>query len=84
MFTIINSDEILVLDDGHVVEHGTPADLLAANGEFAALVASAHDGALYDQISQKSDSPAPTNATITTTRIGPSPAISPMISSSVF
>ena len=70
MFSFFSfSDEILVLDDGHVVEHGSPSELLAQNGEFAALVASAHDDALYDQIAQGGDTPAPSvnDSTTTTT-----------------
>jgi ATP-binding cassette, subfamily B, bacterial len=36
--TVGIADRVLVLDDGHVVEDGTPAALLAANdGEYAAL-----------------------------------------------
>lgn len=51
MYVFFNSDEILVLDDGHVVEHGPPAELMSANGVFADLVASAHDDVLVDQMS---------------------------------
>ena len=37
--TILDSDSILVLDDGHVAEYGSPAELLAKeNGLFASLV----------------------------------------------
>ena len=53
LHTVMASVEILVLDDGRVVEHGAPADLLAAGGAFAALVASSHDGALYDHLAQQ-------------------------------
>ena len=36
--TIRDADEILVFDDGHIVERGSFAELLAAGGSFAALV----------------------------------------------
>jgi len=36
--TIRDADEILVFDDGHIVERGNFQDLLAAQGNFAALV----------------------------------------------
>jgi len=36
--TIRDADEILVFDDGHIVERGSFAQLLAAGGSFAALV----------------------------------------------
>jgi ABC-type multidrug transport system fused ATPase/permease subunit len=35
--TVTNVDQILVLDDGTVVEHGTHGELLAADGRYAAL-----------------------------------------------
>jgi ABC-type multidrug transport system fused ATPase/permease subunit len=35
--TITNADEILVLADGAVTEHGTHTELLAAHGRYAAL-----------------------------------------------
>ena len=37
MATVRNADQIAVLSDGHVVEHGTHADLLAQGGRYAAL-----------------------------------------------
>ena len=35
--TIVDSDLILVLDHGHIVEQGTHESLLKANGAYAAL-----------------------------------------------
>jgi len=37
--TVREADEILVFDEGRIVERGRYADLLAANGRFAALIA---------------------------------------------
>ncbi|MGX7825510.1 ABC transporter ATP-binding protein [Actinokineospora sp. 24-640] len=35
--TVLIADRVLVIDDGRVVEDGTPADLIADSGRFAAL-----------------------------------------------
>jgi ATP-binding cassette, subfamily B, bacterial len=35
--SVLDADQVAVVEDGHVVEHGTPADLLAARGRFAEL-----------------------------------------------
>ena len=35
--TVIDADEILVLDHGEIVERGRHADLVARNGHYAAM-----------------------------------------------
>ena len=35
--TVVDADEILVLDGGHIVERGRHADLLARDGQYAAM-----------------------------------------------
>ena len=35
--TVENADRIIVMDDGQIIETGTHADLLAADGQYAAL-----------------------------------------------
>jgi ATP-binding cassette subfamily B protein len=35
--TVMNADEIIVLDAGHIVERGKHAALLAANGLYAQM-----------------------------------------------
>jgi ABC-type multidrug transport system fused ATPase/permease subunit len=36
--TVIDSDQLVVLDGGRVVEQGRPAELVSAGGYFARLV----------------------------------------------
>ncbi|CCH32394.1 ABC transporter ATP-binding protein [Actinosynnema sp. NPDC047251] len=38
--TVADADTVVVLDNGSIVEQGRPADLLAANGKFAAFLKS--------------------------------------------
>ncbi|MBQ6651226.1 MAG: ATP-binding cassette domain-containing protein [Atopobiaceae bacterium] len=38
MRTVMGADKVVVLDDGRVVEQGTPVELLEAGGEFARMV----------------------------------------------
>ena len=41
--SIMDYDLILVMDKGQVAEYGTPRELIAKRGEFAALVAAHHE-----------------------------------------
>lgn len=45
MRTVENADKVVVLRDGRVAEQGSPAELLAADGEFARMVALQRQGA---------------------------------------
>lgn len=38
MRTVMGADKVVVLDGGHVVEQGSPTELLAADGSFARMV----------------------------------------------
>jgi ATP-binding cassette subfamily B protein len=38
MRTVMGADKVVVIEDGHVVEQGRPAELLAAGGPFARMV----------------------------------------------
>ncbi len=44
MRTVENADKVVVLRDGVVAEQGEPAELLAAGGEFARMVALQREG----------------------------------------
>ena len=41
--TIANADKVVVLDEGRVVEMGSPSELLAAGGAYARMAAAARD-----------------------------------------
>lgn len=45
--TVVNADEILVMDAGRIVERGRHADLLARRGVYARLFANQQDELLY-------------------------------------
>lgn len=47
MRTVENADKIVVLKDGRVAEQGTPAELLAAGGEFAHMVELQNEAAAW-------------------------------------
>lgn len=47
MRTVENADKIVVLKDGVVAEQGSPAELIAADGEFARMVALQKDAAAW-------------------------------------
>lgn len=45
MRTVMGADKVVVLEEGRVIEQGTPAELLAANGRFARMAALQTDSA---------------------------------------
>ena len=47
--TVIDADEIIVLDNGRIAERGHHAALLAQNGLYAAMWASQRDAALAEE-----------------------------------
>ncbi|MCE6996413.1 ABC transporter ATP-binding protein/permease [Saccharothrix sp. S26] len=47
--TIAAADTVVVLEDGSIAEHGTPTELLARNGKFAALWHSHRSAATADR-----------------------------------
>ena len=59
--SVMTCDEILVLDEGRLVERGDHASLLAANGAYAELMAAqtADDPAIDATISAADEAPAP-------------------------
>jgi ATP-binding cassette subfamily B protein len=55
--TILAADKILVLDQGHIVEEGTHADLLAAGGLYAKLFETQFSGKPAPDLSPTGDAP---------------------------
>ena len=47
--TVIDADEIIVLDKGRIVERGRHADLLAMEGQYAAMWARQQEAASYQE-----------------------------------
>ncbi|MDG3014353.1 ABC transporter ATP-binding protein/permease [Corynebacteriales bacterium D3-21] len=47
--TIRDADTIIVMENGHIVEHGNHVDLLAARGAYHRLYMSQFEGALVDE-----------------------------------
>ena len=45
MRTVMGADKVVVLDGGHVVEQGSPSELLASDGAFARMVALQNESA---------------------------------------
>ena len=48
--TLLDTDRILVFDDGRIVETGSYSDLIQTNGIFAELVRSAHGGLIDEPV----------------------------------
>ncbi len=46
--TVVDADEIIVLDKGQIVERGTHRDLLVARGRYAAMWSKQQEAALYE------------------------------------
>jgi ATP-binding cassette subfamily B protein len=53
LHTIVHADEILVLDQGRVVERGRQSDLIAANGLFARMWAAQEEARTYRHTSEE-------------------------------
>ncbi len=48
--TLLDTDRILVFDDGRIVETGSYSELIQTNGVFAELVRSAHGGLIDEPV----------------------------------
>ncbi len=57
--TLLDTDRILVFDDGRIVETGTYTELLHRNGAFAELVRSAHGDLLDEPVSEEEEQAIP-------------------------
>ena len=70
--SIVNADQILVIDHGSLVEQGTHADLLANNGTYAKLWAS--QSALSNYITDNASTTSPSQVEFSAREGGESPA----------
>jgi ATP-binding cassette subfamily B protein len=58
--TVLQADQILVVDDGHIVERGRHAELLTQNGLYADLYRTQFERQQYDQVDPVQPAGGPT------------------------